>query len=152
MDAYKRLRPDTEIESCHCAVVKELLLVDLMSDNPIHCAVCRREIDPERLGLTGGETDAIADWYFSASALYQLWLDSGEYEAYAKERLLDANGQINRDGREIAIALSVHHPTQFWFFHDTEDDEPTKCPVCGDPLDTDVKWGTGRCRPCHIHM
>jgi hypothetical protein len=150
MDAYKRLRPDTEIESCGCNTVTELLLVDLMSDNPIHCAVCRREVAPERISLTAAETDAIADWYRAAGALYRLWLDSGEYEAYAKERLLDPCGQINRRGRELAIAMSVHHPTQFWFFHDTDDGEPTRCPICGGQLSTNVKWGTGMCRPCHI--
>ncbi len=152
MDVYNRLRPSTEIECCDCDVVTELLLVDLMSDNPIRCAVCRREVDPERIKLTGAETDAIANWYRAASALYQLWLHSGEYEAYAKDRLLDPKGQTNRDGREIAIAMSVHHPTRFWFFHDTDDGEPTNCPMCGGALDTDVKWGSGMCRPCHIHL
>lgn len=152
MDVYNRLRPNTEIESCICDSIAGLVLVDLMSDNPIHCAVCRREVDPERVNLTGSETEAIAHWYSAASALYRLWLDSGEYEAYAKEQLLNPNGQINRVGREIAIAMSVHHPTQLWFFYDTDDGEPSHCPVCGDLLDINVKWGTGICRPCHIQI
>jgi hypothetical protein len=152
MDIYNRLRPNAEIESCSCQSITGLLLVDLMSDNPIHCAVCRREVDPERIKLTASETEAIAHWYGAASALYRLWLDSGEYEAYAKERLLDPKGQTNRVGRELAIAMSVHHPTQFWFFHDTDDGEPSHCPVCGDLLDMKVKWGTGMCRPCHIQL
>jgi hypothetical protein len=152
MNSYDKLRPGTDIESCECTDVKGLFLVDLLSDNPIHCDVCRREVDPERIGLTTDETEAIARWFSAASALYRLWLHSGEYEAYAKERLLDPRGEINVEGRNIAQALTVTIPTQLWFFHDTDDGEPTACPVCCNPLDTAVKWGTGQCEACRIHI
>jgi hypothetical protein len=151
-DAYQRLRPSTDIERCECASVESLLLVDLLTDNPIHCGYCRKEIDPERLQLTAEETHDIAHWFGAASALYRLWLDSGEYEQYAKERLLDPQGQINGAGREIARKLSEKWPTRFWFFSDTDDGEPTHCPICHDPLDEDVKWGTGCCRQCFIQI
>jgi len=139
-DAYQRLRPSTDIERCECASAESLLLIDLLSDNPIHCDYCRKEIDPERLQLTAEETHYIAHWFGAASALYRLWLDSGEYEQYAKQRLLDPQGQINIAGREIARKLSEKWPTRFWFFHDTDDGEPTQCPICQNPLDEDVKW------------
>ncbi len=152
MDAYQRLRPWTTIETCECAVVKGLFLVDLLSANPLHCDFCRKEVDPERLKLTAEETDAIANWFMAASALYRLWLHSGEYEAYAKARLLDPNGQVNRAGLELARSLSARIPTRFWFFHDSDNGEPTRCPICGNELDTDVKWGTGTCRDCRIQV
>ncbi len=129
-----------------------LLLVDLMTENPIHCAECRREVDPERIALTSVEVDAIAHWFSASSALYRLWIQSGEYASYAKESLLDPNGQINKVGREIARALSAKLPTQVWYFHDTDDGEPTNCPVCSNPLDLAVKWGTGQCIECSIHI
>ena len=151
-DAYQRLRPWTDIERCECASVESLLLVDLLTDNPIHCGYCRKEIDPERLQLTAEETHDIAHWFGAASALYRLWLDSGEYEQYAKERLLDPQGQITVAGREIARKLSEKWPTRFWFFSDTDDGEPTHCPICHNPLDEDVKWGTGCCRQCFIQI
>lgn len=103
-------------------------------------------------GLTTDETESVARWFGASSALYRLWLHSGEYEQYAKTGLLDLNGQINRDGREIAIAMSIRLPTRLWYFHDTDDGEPTHCPICGEPLDTSVKWGTGVCPPCHIQI
>lgn len=152
MNSYNQLRPWTNIESCECASVSNLLLVDCLTDNPIHCGVCRREVDPERIRLTREETESIARWFMVASAFYRLWLHSGEYEAYAKERLLDPHGQVNVNGRKIAHELSLKIPTQLWFFHDTDDGEPTVCPVCTNPLDTDVKWGTGQCPTCHIHI
>jgi len=131
-----------------------LLLVDLLTDNPIHCGYCRNEIDPERLQLTDEETNEIAHWFSAASALFRLWLNSGEYEQYAKQRLLDPQGQINVNGREIARKLSEKWPTRLWFFYDydTDDGEPTHCPVCHNPIDTDVKWGTGCCQQCFIQI
>jgi hypothetical protein len=152
MDAYDKLRPWTEIEACQCPTVSGLVLVDLLTDNPIHCNDCRKEVAPERIQLTSEETESIARWYSAASALYRLWLDSGEYEEYAKARLLDPDGQINRDGRKIAAALSQRIPTKHWFFHDTNDNEPTHCPVCSKPLDTSAKFGTGICESCHVQI
>ncbi len=152
MDVYNKLRPWTEIEACECACVEGLFLVDLLTDNPLHCDFCRKEVDPERLKLTVEETESVAGWFSVASALYRLWLDSGEYEEYAKANLLDPNGQINRDGLKVALALSARIPTRLWFFSDTDDGEPTHCPICGNELDTDVKWGTGTCLGCKIQL
>jgi hypothetical protein len=152
MDSYKRLRPWTEMESCECAEVRTLLLVDLLTDNPLHCGFCRKEVDPARLELTAAETEEVAGWFSVASALYKLWLDSGEYEQYAKERLIDPNGEVNMKGLAIARTLSERVPTKLWFFSDTDDGTPTHCPICGANLDTNVKWGTGCCEGCKIQM
>jgi hypothetical protein len=151
-DSYNRLRPYTDIERCECASVESLLLVDLLTDNPIHCGQCRKEIDPKRLELTAEETDSIARWFSAASALYRLWLDSGEYEQYAKARLLDPEGQINVDGREIARKLSGRWSTRLWLFSDTDDGEPTNCPICFCLLDGNIKWGAGECQQCFIQL
>ena len=151
-DAYKRLRPWTEIEACECSKVESLLLVDILTDNPLHCGFCRREVDPERLQLTAVETEQIAHWFAAASALYRLWLDSGEYEAYAKAQLANPKKQVNVKRLEVAKTLSAKIPTKLWFFSDTDDGEPTHCPICGSKLDTNVKWGTGCCGPCRVHI
>ena len=152
MDAYDKLRPWTQIESCQCATVNGLFLLDQLTDNPLHCDFCRKEVDPERLQLTVEETESIARWFSAARSLYGLWLDSGEYEQYAKARLLDPNGQVNRDGLKIARALSAKIPTRLWFFHDTDDGDPIHCPLCRQKLDTNVKWGSGTCSTCRIQI
>ncbi len=152
MDAYQKLRPRTEIEACEGNQVPGLLLVDLLTDNPLHCSNCRREVDTERLALTVQETESVAQWFAAASALYRLWLDSGAYEEYAKLQLVDPLGQINVDGVRVAEMLSARVPTRLWFFRDTDDDEPTQCPVCGAALAKDVKWGIGECPSCPIHL
>lgn len=152
VESYNKLRPWTDIESCECKTVNGLFLVDILSDNPIHCDFCRREVDPERIALTAEETDVVAGWFGKENALYTLWLDSGEYEDYAKARLIDVTGQVNKDGLAAAELLSKRIPTRLWLFHDTDDGEPTNCPVCGLPLDLDVKWGTGKCRTCRVQI
>lgn len=152
MDAYQKLRPWTNIEACECRSVDALVLVDCLSDNPLHCAACRREVDPARLKLDADEVEAVFRWYFVKNALQKLWLDSGEYEAYAKARLLDPKGQVNQRGIEVAHKLSARIPTRLWLFHDTDDGEPTECPMCERKLDTDVKWGFGRCPVCPVQM
>lgn len=152
VESYKKLRPWKEIESCECKTVRGLFLVDILSDNPIHCDFCRREVDPERIGLTPEEADEVARWFMQAQALYALWLHSGEYEDYAKSKLLDVKGQVNKDGLAVAERLSKKIPTWLWLFHDTDDGAPTNCPVCEKPLDLDVKWGTGKCRTCRVQI
>lgn len=131
-----------------------LLLVDLLTDNPLHCDFCLKEVDAERLQLTLVETEAVASWFSAADALYKLWLNSGEYEAYAKNCMLDPTGQVNRDGLALAKMLSSKIPTRLWFFSTTEDGEPrpSQCPICLKTLDPDVKWGTGMCEVCLIHV
>jgi hypothetical protein len=150
--AYNKLRPLTEIESCECETVNGILLVDSFSDNPINCDFCGKEVDPERIHLTAKETDAVVDWFAQEQALFGLWMNSCEYEDYAKSKLLDMSGDVNRNGLAAAELLSKRIPTRVWLFHDAEDGELTSCPVCGEPLDLDVKWGTGSCRMCRIQV
>jgi hypothetical protein len=140
------------VDCCECEELDSLVLVDLLTDNPIHCGTCRKEINPQRLNLTANETEAIAGWFAAASELYRLWLDSGEHEEYAKTQLSDPKGKVNTDGLRIARSLSSKWPTRVWLFHDTDDGEPTRCPVCGAPLDRHVTWGTGCCDQCCVQM
>jgi predicted nucleic acid-binding Zn ribbon protein len=66
-----------------------------------------------------------------------LWLNSGEYEDWAKDRLLDRDGQVNRHGFEIVERLSHIAKTYYLWFRDSLDDEqPSQCPLCGAPLES----------------
>jgi len=121
-----------------------------LTDNPIHCFECKGEIDPERLKLANKEVDAIGSWDQFFSSLYELWLSSGEYEKWAKERLLDKRGQVNIEGIAVAKLLSNQWPTYYWWFYDSDDPIPTKCPNCNKKLDTDTLHGNGKCNDCNI--
>ena len=150
MSDYDRLRPYTEIESCECDEITGLMLVDILTENPIHCLVCKREIDPEKLGLSVQMVDKIADWRSVHNGLKSLWLDSKEYESWAKEKLSDKNGQINQDGLKIANELSKLYPTYYWWFNDDGIDIPEVCPNCSGTLTKKFKHGNGQCTQCKI--
>jgi len=151
-DPYLRLRPSTRGGSCRCPALRGLLLVNMFTRNPLYCEQCRNEVDPERLQLSVREVDSVADWVRVAHALQMLWLDSGEYERYAKARMLDINGQVNQKGLALAGLLSARVPTRLWFWHDPADGEPTLCPQCQRQLDKNVEWGTARCPVCPMHL
>ena len=150
MSHYEKLRPSTYIEVCECVILNRILLVYIFSNNPIHCFECKNEIDPERLGLTEKQVDQIASWNRVSEALNNLWLNSGEYESWAKDKLLDKNGQVNIEGLAIASEMSKYWPTYYWWFYEDEDPLPIKCPNCGQRLDKDTQHGHGKCNICHV--
>ena len=150
MNHYDKLRPWVDIERCTCEAITSLVLVDILTDNPIHCFNCKNEIDPETLGLDEKVVDDIVRWFQSYHALYALWLDSGEYEEYAKAKLLDKHGQVNVEGMRVAKTLSAFYPTYYWWFYDADDGEPSQCPNCNRALNPNVTYGIGTCESCHV--
>lgn len=150
MEYYEKLRPNTDIEYCDCSEISSILLVYTLTDNPIHCYKCKGTIDPEKLKLTSDEVYRIGTWHNVFSSLYLLWLDSGEYEAWAKEQLLNKNGQVNIQGMDVAKILSNRWPTYYWWFYDSDDPIPNKCPNCGAELDDDNRHGHGKCTKCLV--
>jgi len=150
MSSYDKLRPWTEIERCECTKITSLVLVDILTDNPIHCFTCKGEIDPEALKLDDKLVDEIASWFGVFQSLYSLWLNSGEYEHYAKEKLIDKTSQVNTEGVTVAKKLSARYPTYYWWFYDTDDGDPSHCPNCDQELDMNVRYGTGKCEACNI--
>ncbi len=150
MDKYAKLRPCSDQETCECKEISGIFLLDILSENPLYCSDCRKEIEPARLDLDAELIDKIANWLSAFDALYKLWLDSGEYEVWAKEKLLDKKGQVNQDGMFLARKLSEKYPTSYWWFWDTDDGEPEFCPNCDCNLQDDFRWGTGNCRKCKI--
>lgn len=150
MNSYDRLRPFTEIKACQCEEITGLLLVYILTDNPIHCIKCKKEIDPERLKLSPKLVDKIAECFQVNRSLYQLWLDSGEYEIWAKQKLLAPTSQVNYQGMAIAKELSDQWPTYYWWFHDEEDDAATVCPNCEEKLDEEVIFEKRKCDQCRV--
>ena len=55
--------------------------------------------------------DDIASWYGVFQSLYNLWLNSGEYEEYAKENLTNKNSQVNVEGMSVLRSAYKH-----WYY------------------------------------
>lgn len=150
MNHFDKLRPFVDYDFCGCGELQRLLLVHALADNPIHCFQCKGIIDPQRLGLTKDQVDPVVAWHRQFRALYDLWLDSGEYESWAKFQLLDPNGQVNRSGLAAALSLTRLLPTYYWWFHDEGDQIPRNCPDCYKVLSPASRHGHGECLDCQI--
>jgi Zn-ribbon-containing, possibly nucleic-acid-binding protein (DUF2310) len=157
-NSYWRLRPakpTPDDETCHCPPGTDVILRDGLSDNPLACATCNGEVPPERLGFDPRLTEDIVFWLSAADSLLRLWLDSGEYESWAADRLLDPKGQVNAVGLEIVARLNAFNPAYYWWFSDpelTETQSPTHCPVCSVPFDKHPARGARMCAACRILM
>jgi hypothetical protein len=140
LDPYWRLRPagpTPDDEVCRCPPGAAVVLVDRLTDNPLCCMACRGFVPPERLGFDARFAEDIASWLSIHDSLFRLWLDSGEYEAWAAARLSDPHGQVNQTGRAIVAQLNDLAPAYYWWFVDTEAADPDPlpvCPVCSGPL------------------
>jgi hypothetical protein len=150
MNHFDKLRPFVDYEFCDCKELSDLLLVYTLTDNPIHCFHCKGLLDPQRLGMSKDQIDLVSSWHRQFRALYDLWLDSGEYELWAKSQLLATNGQVNRAGLAATSSLTKLLPTYYWWFHDESDPVPQSCPVCYKALSPASRHGHGECLDCQI--
>ncbi len=150
MNSYEKLRPQEHAELCDCKSIEGLLLVYTLGCNPIHCEACKGVVDPERIDLSQIQAESIFAWQRAFGSLYNLWLDSGEYESWAKAKMLDPNGQVNLLGVALAAELSRQLPTRYWWFHDEEESLPSACPSCGSTLSPSNQHGHLRCSQCPV--
>jgi len=134
-DPYSMLRPygSTPIEECcSCEQLHEVYLAHKLGENPVHCLRCRGEVAPERVGLDVDTAEMIARWNSLYGAVYALWLNSGEYESWAENELLQKSSFANRQGLLVRKKLAELIPTKYlWFWME---DRPTSCPACGEPF------------------
>jgi hypothetical protein len=99
-DRYARLRPAAATpvdELCSCSLDTPIKLMTTagLGSNPIHCLRCNHEVRPETLPLTNGQIQGLAHWQQVHGAIEALELDSGAYESWARERLLDPSSSTN---------------------------------------------------------
>jgi hypothetical protein len=150
-DPFFRLRPQPptpEDELCDCRQANDIYLAHKLGSNPLYCLSCNGEVAPERLGFGEALAERIARWNTAYGALYALWLDSGEYEPWAKEKLMDIKGQVSRDGLEVVRELGAFAKTYYLWFY--EDKPPATCPACGAPLHFREDCKRLLCDRCHI--
>ena len=150
MDSYERLRPYTDDSACDCTSIDRLLLADILTSNPVRCFKCKGYVDPKRIAMTEGQVEAVASWERVFGALYQLWLDSGEYEVWAKQQLLRSDGRVNVLGMAARASLAESFPTFYWWFHESDDPVPKSCPWCSGQVVAAERHGTIQCNKCWV--
>ncbi len=99
--------PPTPVdEVCRCADAPAIKLMSALTDNPVHCMNCNLEVPSDTLGISESLAESISSWRRVHDALYQLWLDSGDYESWARSQLLNFSGQVNRLGLQAQAELN----------------------------------------------
>jgi hypothetical protein len=152
-DPYLKLRPEMptpDDEICHCEELQEIYLAHKLGNNPVHCLRCNGEIPPEKLALSEKLINSIASWNSVYGSLYALWLDSGEYEDWARDRLLEIKGQVNTDGLNLVKQLDSVAITYYLWFYENNNDVPNSCPFCGNALEQIGGSDFLKCRSCKI--
>ena len=118
-DPYLKLRPPPATpfhELCHCPGHPAIKLMCALNYNPLHCLDCNLEIEPASLPLPVQLVESIAAWRSSYDAIDRLWLESGEYEAWAKAQLSDITSPINVGGMRLRAQLDVVRRCYLWYF------------------------------------
>jgi predicted nucleic acid-binding Zn ribbon protein len=152
MNIYDKLKPNNQVELCSCDKFYGVLLVDLLTTNPLNCFKCKNELIPEKLSLNDELIKKIINWLSIYDSLYKLWLDSGEYEQWAKSKLLDPKSSVNIRGLEIINEINKSFKAYYWWFYDADDSIPTNCPICNKLLENSNINNYNICENCHIVM
>jgi hypothetical protein len=153
-DPYWKLRvPEgtSEEDLCGCDGTPPLLLQAHLAFNPIVCASCEREVEPERVGFGAELANRIYEWQTFHDCFYILWLDSREFEQWAKAQLRDPGSPVNTRALEVVEELNQFRRTYYWWFRDEgalDDELSAACPRCGKAMSTD--WGHRICEQCSI--
>jgi hypothetical protein len=137
-------------EVCRCTPQTALHLRYEFSEFPLFCTDCTGQIFPAAFHLTEDLAQEILSWRTLYAALYDLWLDSSDYEAFARSALLDTTGEVNRRGLTLAARLSEQRTTYYWWFSEDADSSPVKCPVCHTPMTEHATRRFRFCHGCHI--
>ena len=105
---------------------------------------------PERLSLPPDLAEDIGEWAWFFEALHALWLDSGEYEAFARTALEVFDAPVNQRGYAIAQKLNALISCYYFIFRDIDESSvaPSSCPKCHAELEPMLKWLS--CPSCKI--
>jgi hypothetical protein len=151
---YDKLKPEPPTpldEICTCDREHPIALCYALTNNPIRCIECYRELPPERLQPPPEMVEIIAKWRRFYSCFYLLWLDSGEFEDWARQQLLDPKSAANRRSYETCKIVSQLRRCYHWWFQEPEIDgyEPLSyCPKCQAKLTE--KFDRLVCENCQI--
>jgi hypothetical protein len=154
LDPYWKLRPlppTPEDEICSCTGSPAVALQPHLSPNPLACLACNLEVPPERIGFSSELAEGLAHWQRFHDCFEFLWLDSGEFESWARAQLENPSSPVNTRAFRLVAELNESCRVYYSWFQDTtaEGFRPiTECPKCRAPL---VKAGTRwLCEPCSI--
>lgn len=153
-DIYFKLKPipPTPVDGiCSCKASFPFVLCYAFGDNPIRCSECNLEVLPENLPFEASLIDEIASWNRFYSCFFNLWLDSGEFEEWARQQLSDPQSTANQRAYSLCLQISEIRECYFWWFQDIGADNfkfLETCPKCNSQLTE--KFDRLVCEQCSI--
>jgi hypothetical protein len=108
-------------------------------------------VPPERIEFSADLAEHVAFWRNVHDALFTLWLDSSDYELWARAQLEDPRGPVNLRGAEVVQELNRHCRTYYWWFQASSANDfiaPSQCPRCLAKLVE--RFGRAVCEACSI--
>jgi hypothetical protein len=108
-----------------------------LSSNPISCVTCNLEVPPERVGFSSEIAENLAAWQRFHECFYLLWLDSGEFESWARAQLEDPESPVNKRAIALVADLNAYRRAYYWWFQDTASQDfqaLSRCPACRSEL------------------
>ena len=153
-DIYSKLKPappTPEKEICSCQSQFPFVLCYSISANPIRCLACNLEVRPENLPFETQLIDEIASWNGFYRCFFDLWLDSGEFESWARQQLLNPQSPANQRAHQLCLQISELRKCYFWWFQDKNSDDLNlfaTCPRCHCPFAE--KFGRLICEQCSV--
>jgi len=127
-------RPTDKDRYCACAGEEAIKLMTALSYQPIRCVACNRQVPVKTLPFGVDLLREIGYWRWIYDALYRLWLDSEDYEAWALGELSDITSRANQLGLQLLEDIRPIRQCYYWLFQDESDEafEPlADCPLCG---------------------
>ena len=153
-DPYWKLRPPPptpDDELCSCSDSPPIMLQAHLASNPLSCIACNLEVPPERIGFSNAFAEKLAFWQSFHDCFYLLWLDSGEFESWAKAQLEDPRSPVNKRGLALVSDLNRLHRAYYSWFEDSGSEDfqsLSGCPACHNELSEQHNLCT--CEKCSI--
>lgn len=155
VDPWWKLRPAPPTpadELCACEGAPPIMLRSNLGPNPLACAACNLEVKPERVAVSAVIAESLAAWRSFHDCFYLLWLDSGEYEGWARDLLSQPTSPVNLRGLALRAEIDKTRRTYYWWFQGRGLDSAPfgcNCPICDQGLD-DIGLVGRVCSECSV--
>jgi hypothetical protein len=136
---------------CRCAGTSPLRLMWALDPDVVWCIRCNAPVKRATHFFRPAAKNSLGRWKAEFESIYRLWLESGDYESWARRQLTSLAAPINRTGLKLVRANSKLDGRKLYYYFDQFLDRPVrarKCPACGGALNIVQGRSLGLCSRC----
>ena len=124
------------VERCKCEEKFPVKIMFAFSESVICCMNCNLEVGGKKFDELERSSE-FKSWKSEYKSIYELWLASGDYEAWAGEELSNPKSKLNRSGLELTRIVGGISKCYYWL-HSTEtmsfQENSAICPNCEEEM------------------